>query len=425
MSILNKLTEGIVQRDVSKEGAAILAKWENTGLLEGLGDERKKNTMAVLLENQAKELLREASSMQAGDVEGFAAVAFPIVRRVFGGLIANDLVSVQPMSLPSGLIFFLDFVHESKRNGDQAGESVYGGLDRGADTPAVGKDIASGVDLVSTDGRGPGGFYNLGGSARTSATGSVRFDVDDGITSTTPDVLGTPGVLIGGDFTKANLTGSKSGAQGTIFLDKSITEAQKAALRYDPDLMALGVSTLASGSATHRAFTVSIPKSSINTKLTGSSSSKTLTCDYDNLTAFSASLMPLGDGGDLKHIRRLTRVHPHNNNVLLLTFVGRTAKFENWIHNVAADNTGVGHVASALSGGFALNVPIRDEFIAGGAIGAVVGDELWGLEGAGDGTAGLGVRQNKIPEIDIKVDSVAVTAPVSYTHLTLPTIYSV
>ncbi len=80
-------------------------------LLEGLNDGHQKQGMAVLLENQAKELLREASSMAAGDVEGFAAVAFPIVRRVFGGLIANDLVSVQPMSLPSGLIFFLDFVH--------------------------------------------------------------------------------------------------------------------------------------------------------------------------------------------------------------------------------------------------------------------------------------------------------------------------
>jgi hypothetical protein len=65
--------------------------------------------MARLLENQAKELLRESSTMAAGDVEGFAAVAFPLVRRVFGSLIANDLVSVQPMSLPSGLIFFLDF----------------------------------------------------------------------------------------------------------------------------------------------------------------------------------------------------------------------------------------------------------------------------------------------------------------------------
>ena len=96
MSILNKLTEGIVRRDLSKEGAALLSKWEKTGLLEGLSGERKKHGMASLLEDQAKELLREASTMAGaggGDVEGFASVAFPIVRRVFGGLIANDLVS--------------------------------------------------------------------------------------------------------------------------------------------------------------------------------------------------------------------------------------------------------------------------------------------------------------------------------------------
>ena len=105
MSILNKLTEGIINRDLRQEGAALLSKWEKTGLLEGIGDAQKKQTMSRLLENQAKELLREASTMAGGDVEGFAAVAFPIVRRVFGGLIANDLVSVQPMSLPSGLIY--------------------------------------------------------------------------------------------------------------------------------------------------------------------------------------------------------------------------------------------------------------------------------------------------------------------------------
>ena len=126
MSVLQKLTEGVVTRDVRKEGEALLSKWEQTGLLEGLNDGQQKQGMAVLLENQAKELLREASSMAAGDVEGFAAVAFPIVRRVFGGLIANDLVSVQPMSLPSGLIFFLDFTHESDVLGSGTG-SIYGG----------------------------------------------------------------------------------------------------------------------------------------------------------------------------------------------------------------------------------------------------------------------------------------------------------
>ena len=60
MSILETLTEGIVHRDMAKEGQALLDKWSQTGLLEGLSDDRQKHTMARLLENQAKELLREA-----------------------------------------------------------------------------------------------------------------------------------------------------------------------------------------------------------------------------------------------------------------------------------------------------------------------------------------------------------------------------
>ena len=73
MSIVQKLTENIVERDLQKEGAALLNKWEKTGLLEGLNNEIQRNGMARLLENQAKELLREASTMSGGDVEGFAA----------------------------------------------------------------------------------------------------------------------------------------------------------------------------------------------------------------------------------------------------------------------------------------------------------------------------------------------------------------
>ena len=142
MSALEKLTEGIVARDLQKEGAALMNKWESTGLLEGLGSDTTKNNMARLLENQAKELLREASTMSAGDVEGFSAVAFPIVRRVFGELIANELVSVQPMSLPSGLIFFLDFTHNGAKLGNLADTSLFGG-------GQVGKGIVDGTSLAN------------------------------------------------------------------------------------------------------------------------------------------------------------------------------------------------------------------------------------------------------------------------------------
>jgi len=168
MSIIEKLTEGMVNRDLKKEGHALLNKWERTGLLEGIGDERKKHTMARLLENQAKELLRESSAMASGDVEGFAAVAFPIVRRVFAGLIANDLVSVQPMSLPSGLIFFLDFQISSTagsgpRLGYDAADSIYG-------QGVVGQQITGGVNLTGVN--ADKGFYNFN-NGYTSPTGSV------------------------------------------------------------------------------------------------------------------------------------------------------------------------------------------------------------------------------------------------------------
>ena len=68
MSIVQRLTENIVERDLMKEGAALLKKWEKTGLLEGLNGEINKNSMARLLENQAKELLREASTMSGGEI---------------------------------------------------------------------------------------------------------------------------------------------------------------------------------------------------------------------------------------------------------------------------------------------------------------------------------------------------------------------
>jgi hypothetical protein len=101
-NVLETLTEGMVERNMLKETEALVSKWEKSGLLEGLKTSRQKSTMSRLLENQASQLLKEATTMAGGDVQGFAAVAFPIVRRVFAGLIANDLVSVQPMSLPSG-----------------------------------------------------------------------------------------------------------------------------------------------------------------------------------------------------------------------------------------------------------------------------------------------------------------------------------
>ena len=147
--IVERLTEGVINRDMRAEGHALLQKWESTGLLEGLGNDRQKNSMARLLENQAKELLRESSSMSAGDVEGFAAVAFPIVRRAFGGLLPQDIVSVQPMSPPSALIFFLDCKHNADRPDSGTGSAYGGGVTGRQITGGVRHKYVSSTDMGS------------------------------------------------------------------------------------------------------------------------------------------------------------------------------------------------------------------------------------------------------------------------------------
>jgi energy-converting hydrogenase Eha subunit B len=313
MSILNKLTEGIVDRDLSKEGAALLTKWERTGLLEGIDNDRKRNSMARLLENQAKELLREASSMSGGDVEGFAAVAFPIVRRVFGGLIANDLVSVQPMSLPSGLIFFLDFTFTDQKLGSTLGESLYGG-------GAVGQQITGGVSLA-----GDKSFYNRN-NGYSSPTASV-------VNQVMTVVAGVVGTSRGGVTTAAAIN----------TLNREI--------RFDPDL--------ADGTS------VWVATADISA------------AGWDQLNR--NDLVAITSTSGSTQVRRLTTIAGDTLSVVFDTVPG----------------TGVS----------TFDFPITDNFAGtpaatlANALGAVVGDDTWGLE-----------NQSDIPEIDIKVDSVSITA---------------
>ena len=97
-------------QELLKQTRKLVGKWEPTGLLDGIDDSTKKTGMAVLLENQATQLIKEASATgTGGDKEEWSGVALPLVRRIFGELSAQEFVSVQPMNLPSGLIFFLDF----------------------------------------------------------------------------------------------------------------------------------------------------------------------------------------------------------------------------------------------------------------------------------------------------------------------------
>jgi len=113
-------------------------KWAKSGLLEGLKD-YDRNNMAMILENQAKQLVMEESStggnvtngatFTPGNGEQWAGVALPLVRKIFGQIASKEFVSVQPMNLPAGLVFYLDFQYGNNiPKPFTKGQSVYGNL---------------------------------------------------------------------------------------------------------------------------------------------------------------------------------------------------------------------------------------------------------------------------------------------------------
>jgi hypothetical protein len=132
MSAVQSLIESANPWQSQQSDAARLAKkWEKSGLLEGLNDYNKSN-MAMMLENQAKQLVVEQSQTGTGGTftpgtgEQWAGVALPLVRKVFGQIASKEFVSVQPMSLPAGLVFFLDFQYGTSKNPFASGDSLYG-----------------------------------------------------------------------------------------------------------------------------------------------------------------------------------------------------------------------------------------------------------------------------------------------------------
>jgi hypothetical protein len=122
-------------KSLQSDAARLSKKWVKTGLLEGLG-ETDKNNMSLMLENQAKQLVTETSNVGGGSGFGsfstgngseWAGIALPLVRKVFGQIAAKEFVSVQPMNLPSGLVFFLDFQYGTAKNPFSQNASLYGG----------------------------------------------------------------------------------------------------------------------------------------------------------------------------------------------------------------------------------------------------------------------------------------------------------
>ena len=137
-------------KSLQADAKKLSEKWEKTGLLEGL-DGYDKNSMSILLENQAKQLVTESSRTgTASNSEEWSGVALPLVRRVFAEIAAKDFVSVQPMNLPSGLVFFLDFKYGTA----QPGFDVVSGVTRDGSGTLHGQ--------TNTSGNPSGGLYGSG-----------------------------------------------------------------------------------------------------------------------------------------------------------------------------------------------------------------------------------------------------------------------
>lgn len=175
---MKEFLQSIMDNDVVESRKArdekLVSKWAPSGLLEGLEDPIKRRNMARLFENQKDHfksmLLNEQTSMAGGDIQGFAAVAFPIIRRVFGDLVStSDIVSVQTMDQPVGLVFVLDFIAGTNKSGMGVSQnaSFYGG-------GRVGAEILTGVNLTGSDAES--GFYSLNqGYSSPSGSASVSF----------------------------------------------------------------------------------------------------------------------------------------------------------------------------------------------------------------------------------------------------------
>ena len=157
------------QARLMQETRGLVSKWEKTGLLEGIKTDTEKSGMSILLENQAKQLIDESTRTgTGGGNEEWSGVALPLVRRVFAEIASKEFVSVQPMNLPSGLIFYLDFKYGTDQSLQGGNGSLFGG--------------SSNAKLGSTD-KAEGGLYGTGRHGYSINDKKVTVAIGDAIPS--------------------------------------------------------------------------------------------------------------------------------------------------------------------------------------------------------------------------------------------------
>ena len=399
---LDTLTEGIRQRHMGAQHQRLTEKWNRTGLLRGLNGNAKEN-MAVLLENQAAQVLREVNTLgstagngsASGDIRGFQNIAFPIVRRVFGGLVANELVSIQPMSLPSGLLFYLDYTYGSAVGGAdsdtdsldsatyEAGASIYNN--------PTGKALQSG-SLAS------GGQYDLAGSGfsrRHGSTGISGVDVQE------PIRFGI--INEAGKFETGNVITSAT----------QLTGAAGRFAQYDPQI----ITGFENGDITR--FQFALVKASF---LTGSGHAADLTMVKDvslfisGATDLTATQSPgiVGEayqgGQRIRNLRRLNQVVTWNGSAAVKSApLANTSTTDAHVllacfDGDAATSFGVSGILTDSEDALSLSFPLSPNL----NIDSTAGDAL--TIPTFESNMAAGSPSPVIPEIDIKIESLSVTA---------------
>jgi len=189
-----------------EEAKKLVSKWDKTGLLDGLNEDFQKSGMAVMLENQAKQLINENSatggtgggSTAGAGSEEWSGVALPLVRRIFGEIAAQDFVSVQPMNLPSGLVFYLDFKYG--KTTEQGGQGFGTDIAGYADVPGGNVNSLQGKSgpHSPTGSSAPYGVGGLYGEGRYDY--SIQQQLSTGLTSTTSGVASYKDVNFNQEF---------------------------------------------------------------------------------------------------------------------------------------------------------------------------------------------------------------------------------
>ena len=366
MSMLESLkAQAITKMPVVKEvNDQLVAKWAKSGLLENLKDKRQQGVMARLLENEAAHVLKEATTMSGGDIEGFASVAFPLVRRIFGDLFAEKIVSVQPMNMPYGVIFYLDFVYaantaSAKIDMYAAGDSVYGG-------GVVGAEIINGVDVDTNS----TGFYDL------------RNGFSSPFVTTAVVGVANLGALIDTTVVEYDWTGM--GASAAMVSSDIVSNHVEADIGWDATILN------DNDAYYYRKYVVQLTAAAwarLNLSNTNAMNLETTGVFGDpNMLPATVSI-----------VHRLTTLIPSLRRIV---FVAR-ALFAD-LNDLKAAN------------GLTQNVyyPIKDTINAGSTLGTVVGED-WYFEGPSDKHSKYfttGSDMQEFPELDMKINSTNIQA---------------